>query len=82
MEEDAKFLKHELSLVLHDLEQRGDLAAVRHQDYPLCFSRDREWNYKQHNILLVILYPTSGETEMIILSFLYRPVGQMRIEYD
>jgi hypothetical protein len=47
MEEDAKFLKHELIRVLHDLEQRGDLAAVHHQDYPLCFSRDREWNYKR-----------------------------------
>jgi hypothetical protein len=37
---------------------------------------------EEHNILLVILFPTSGETEMIILSFLYQPVGQMRIEYD
>jgi hypothetical protein len=30
MKEDAKFLKHELIRVLHDLEQRGDLAAVHH----------------------------------------------------
>jgi hypothetical protein len=37
---------------------------------------------QEHNIVLVISLPTSGETEMIILSFLYRPVGQMRIEYD
>jgi hypothetical protein len=47
MEEDAKFLKHEVIRVLHDLEQRGDLAVVHQQDYPLCFSRYREWNYKQ-----------------------------------
>jgi len=47
MEEDAKFLKHELIRVFPDLEQRGDLAAVQHQDYPFCISRDKEGNYKQ-----------------------------------
>jgi hypothetical protein len=31
---------------------------------------------QEHNIVLVMSFPTSGEAEMIILSFLYRRVGQ------
>jgi hypothetical protein len=37
---------------------------------------------QEHNIVLEMSFPTSREAEMIILSFLYRRVGHMRIEYD
>jgi hypothetical protein len=72
MEGDAKFLKHEL---------------IRCAPLGLSSLLLARWGMElqaiqEHNIVLVMSFPTSREAEMIILSFLYRRVGEMRIEYD